>query len=92
MDISSCRVPVDAHQQLGAGFLDQARAREDAKRSSAIADELVRRARDRVAARPRQQHPDFTGARPLPRDPNDPDRVRADLQRLRDRERNGYMT
>jgi hypothetical protein len=42
-------------QQRTEGMLDQARAREDTKRSSAINDELTRRARNRVAApgRPR---------------------------------------
>jgi hypothetical protein len=83
---------IDAHQQQGAGFLDQARAREDAKRSSAINDELLRRARNEVAARGRQPRPDLPGAQPLPRDMNDPDRVRADLQTLQDRARNGDMT
>lgn len=38
------------HQAFHAGFLDQARAREDTRRSSAINDELIRRARNRVAA------------------------------------------
>jgi hypothetical protein len=40
---------VDAVEQQGAGMLDQARAREDDRRSSAINDELTRRARNRVA-------------------------------------------
>lgn len=35
-------------QQWGAGHLDQAQAREDTRRSSAINSELIRRARNRV--------------------------------------------
>ena len=48
------------HQARADGFLDQARAQEDNRRSSAINDELVRRARNRVAA------PDRSATRRLP--------------------------
>ena len=48
------------HQARVDGFLDQARAQEDDRRSSAINDELVRRARNRVAA------PDRSATRRLP--------------------------
>jgi hypothetical protein len=41
---------IDDHQAFHAGDLDQARAREDGRRSSAINSELIRRARQRVAA------------------------------------------
>jgi hypothetical protein len=78
-----------AAQASGDGFLNQARSREDQKRTAAINDELLRRARQRAAPQASQQRnrnsldfPSVGG--------NDPD-FRADLQQLADWQA-GYQT
>ncbi len=73
------------HQARYDGFLDQARARQDNIRWSAINGELQRRARQRVAAPGRGGLPRGVRARGS----TDPDQLRADLQRIADGQVNG---
>jgi hypothetical protein len=68
------------------GFLDQARAAHDNVRSSAINDELQRRARQRVAQARRAGLPSGVT------DSNDPSSVTADLRGQAVRAANGQMT